>query len=247
MNGWLCFYHQWQVRLATTKKEPCVNTAPCKRDVSALFGIGQVLVLTLSPVSSAVEAANEITRRFPEALSDAARTLYSALVAVSVETARRRDYSPNTTHVTFHCPVEQVARACGISRQTAWRHLPALRELGVLDYRTHKGSLHGETRNSGTLWQVRLNPIHGSRARLSFDDLKHKWRDLEADYKRYRLSSLTLKRQLETYTKNSPNIELILVWAVPSKPDTSPGPSYICMFQISRVRARRCFCSQRGP
>ncbi len=182
-------------------------------------------MLTISPVSSAVEAAKEVTRKAPESLSEASKTLHTALVAAAIETARRRGYSPNTTYVTFHCPLEQLARACGLSRSTVWRHLPALAALGLIDYRTHKGSLHGSTRNTGTLWQVRLNPSAGSRARLSFDDLKHKWRDLEADYRRYRLSSLTLKKQVETYTRSSPNIELILLWAAPLTPVTDRNPA----------------------
>lgn len=174
--------------------------------------------------SNALDVAREVAQKAPETLSGSPLTLYSALVAAAVETAHRRGYSAKTTHVTFHCPLEQVARACGLSRQTAWRHLPALKALGVVDWKSHKGSLFGETRNTGTLWQVRLNPVRGSRARLSRDDLRHKWRDLEADYKRYRLSSLTLKKQTVTYTKDSPNIDLILAWASPLPPCHSKTP-----------------------
>ncbi len=177
-----------------------------------------------SPVKTALDVAREVTRKAPESLSDSALTLYSTLVAAAVETARRREYSPNTTHVTFHCPLEQVARACGLSRQTAWRHLPHLKALGVIDFKSHKGSLFGETRNTGTLWQVRLNPIRGSRAKLTNDDLRHKWRDLEADYKRYRMSSLTLKKHPVTYTKDFPNIDLVLAWAAPLTPCRSQTP-----------------------
>lgn len=178
----------------------------------------------LNEVSSGLDVAREVTRKAPETLSDSALMLYSALVAAAIETAHRRDHSPNTTHVTFHCPLEQVARACGLSRQTAWRHLPTLKELGLVDYRTHKGSLFGETRNTGTLWQVRLSPSRGSRAKLTNGDLRHKWRDLEADYRRYRMSSLTLKKHPVTYTKDSPNIDLILVWAIPLTLRRSQNP-----------------------
>ncbi len=174
--------------------------------------------------SSGLDVAREIARKAPETLPDSALTLYSALVAAAVETARRRGYSPRTTHVTLHCPLEQVALAVGLSRQTVWRHLPSLKALGVLDFQTHKGSLFGETRNTGTLWQVRLNPVRGSRAKLTRDDLRHKWRDLEADYRRYRMSSLTLKRHAVTYTKASPNIDLILAWSAPLPSYTQKAP-----------------------
>lgn len=179
--------------------------------------------------SNALDVAREVARKAPQTLPDSALALYSALVAAAVETARRRGYSPKTTHVTFHCPLEQVARACGIDRSTVWRHLPALKALGVVDYRTHKGTLFGETRNTGTLWQVRLSPLRGSRARLTNDDLRHKWRDLEADYRRFRLSSLTLKKQVATYTKDFPNIDLMLAWASPLPPRYSANPvSSVC-------------------
>lgn len=71
--------------------------------------------------SSALDVAREVARKAPETLSDSALTLYSVLVAAAIETAHRRDYSPNVTHVTLHCPLEQVALACGLSRQTVWR------------------------------------------------------------------------------------------------------------------------------
>lgn len=179
--------------------------------------------------SSALDVAREVARKVPETLPDSALTLYSALIAAAVETARRRGYSPRISHVTFHCPLEQVAKACGIDRSTVWRHLPALQALGLVDWRTHKGAFFGSTRSTGTVWQVRLNPVRGSRARLTRDDLRHKWRDLEADYRRYKLSSLTLKKHAATYTKDSPNIDLILAWSAPLPPRHSAIPvSSVC-------------------
>ncbi len=179
--------------------------------------------------SNALDVAREVTRKVPETLPDSAKALYAVLVAAAIETARRRGHSPRISHVTLHCPLEQVAAAVGMSRQTVWRHLPALQALGLIAHKPHKGTLFGETRNTGTVWQVRLNPVRGSRARLTNDDLRHKWRDLEADYRRYKLSSLTLKKHPVTYTKDSPNIDLILAWAVPLSPvtDRTPG-SNVC-------------------
>lgn len=188
-----------------------------------------------SPVKTALEVARELARKAPDSLSDSARTIYTVLVAASVETARQRGYSPNTSAVTWHCPLEIVALASGLSRFTLWRHLPALKELGLIDYRTHKGAFFGETRNTGTIWQVRLNPSAGRRARLSYDDLRHKWRDLEADYRRFKMSSLTVKKHAETYNQNSPNIDLVLEFAQPLTPRHSETPVSSVCFRAKRV------------
>lgn len=181
--------------------------------------------ITLLP-ETALDVARELAQKAPETLSDSAETIYTALLAAAVETAHRRKYRINKAlaTVTFHCPLEQVARACHMSRQTVWRHLPALKELGLIDFRTHKGAFFGEIRNTGTLFQVKLNPSAGKQAKLSNDELRYKWRDLESDYRRYRMSSLTLKRQVVTYTKAFPNTDLILAWSAPLNPFTGKNP-----------------------
>ncbi len=175
-------------------------------------------MLLLGTADNALSVARELTLRTSESLSKTARKLYTALVATAVETAKGRGYSPGTTHVTMHLPLEVLASVCGIHRVTAWRHLPALRELGVIDYRAHKGTLRGETRNTGMLWQVRLNPSVGSKCRLSYDDLKHKWRNLDRDVKRKR----TAYRQLQDNLQQSKNpsteeldISRLLAWTLP--------------------------------
>jgi hypothetical protein len=125
----------------------------------------------------------------------------------------------------MHLPLEVLASVCGIHRVTAWRHLPALRELGLIDYRAHKGTLRGETRNTGTLFQVRLNPSAGSKCRLSYGDLKHKWRDLDLDVKRKRTAYRTLKNHHATVIKASTNeldILRLLEWTLPPKPTKTP-------------------------
>lgn len=179
----------------------------------------------LETVDSAVTAAAVIADRTPQTLSDTAKRLYTALIATAVETSKARGYSPGTTHVTLHLPLEVLADVCGMHRVTAWRHLPALKELGLIDYRAHKGTLRGETRNTGMLWQVRLNPLAGSKARLSYDDLKHKWRDLDKDVRRKRTAYRTLKDRVQQSDK-TPLAELEIVrltyWTL--KPDTNQTP-----------------------
>jgi hypothetical protein len=183
------------------------------------------MLLTVK-AGNALEFADVVTNRLPKNLSSTVKRLYTALVATAVETSKGRGYSPGTTHVTMHLPLEVLSSVCGIHRVTAWRHLPALRELGLIDYRAHKGTLRGETRNTGTLFQVRLNPSCGSRARLSWDDLKHKgWRDLDRDVKCKRTAYRTLKDRLQQ-SKNPSTEELdisrLLAWTLP--PDTHQNP-----------------------
>lgn len=175
-------------------------------------------MVLLKTADTAAGCAAVIAERLPKNLSNTAIKLFEALVATAVDTAKGRGYSPHTTHVTFHLPLEVLADVCSIHRVTAWRHLPALRELGLIDYRTHKGTLRGETRNTGTLFQVRLNPAAGSKARLSYDDMKHKWRDLDRDVKRKRTAYRALKDRVQLSVKASTSevdIEPLLAWTLP--------------------------------
>jgi hypothetical protein len=182
-------------------------------------------------VSDAVTAAAVIAGKLPESLSPAAKTLFTALVATAVETARSRGYGPGVTHVSLHLPLIILADVCGMHRVTAWRNLPALRELGLIDFVSHKGTLRGETRNTGTLFEVRLNPSAGTRAKLSYHEKKHKWRDLDKDVRRKRTAFRMLKARDATVSKPSTgelDISRLLAWTL--KPDASQNPvtSYGC-------------------
>jgi len=163
---------------------------------------------------SALDVAIAVSERLPESTSQTARELYEALVWCSVETARRKGQSPAITEALLHLPLEQLAAACQISRVTAWRHLPQLKALGLVDWRTHKGSLRGETRSTGTCWAVRLSPYKGPRARLSADDLRHKWRDLDADVRAGRTSYRALKHTKALEDKLL-KFEMLLAWTLP--------------------------------
>jgi hypothetical protein len=165
---------------------------------------------------------NCIVERTPKSLSITAKLLYKALVSTAIETAKGRGYSPGVTHVSLHMPLEVLADVCGIHRVTAWRHLPALRELGLVDYIAHKGTLRGETRNTGTLFEIRLNPTHGTKAKLSYHEKKHKWRDLDKDVKRKRTAHRQVKEAKEKRLQQSKNptttgleISRLLAWTLP--------------------------------
>jgi hypothetical protein len=174
---------------------------------------------------------NCIVERTPKNLSSTAKMLYKALVLTAIETARGRGYSPSITHVSLHMPLEVLADVCGIHRVTAWRHLPALRELGLIDYTAHKGTLRGETRNTGTLFEVRLNPTHGTKAKLSYHEKKHKWRDLDKDVKRKRTAHRQLKDRLQQSDKPTTtglDISRLLEWSLPPKLTKAPLATDCC-------------------
>lgn len=192
-------------------------------------------MVLLETADNAVTAAETIAERLPENVSGTAQTLYKALVAAAIETAKGRGYSPGVSHVSLHMPLEILADVCGIHRVTAWRHLPALRELGLIDYIAHKGTLRGETRNTGTLFEVRLNPTHGTKAKLSYHEKKHKWRDLDRDVKRKRTAHRQLKDRKEKrlqQSKNSASTELdisrLLEWTSPPKLTKTPLATDCC-------------------
>ncbi len=192
-------------------------------------------MLTLSTVSSPVKAAQVIAERLPKNLSSTAKLLYKALVLTAIETAKGRGYGPGVSHVSLHMPLEVLADVCGIHRVTAWRHLPALRELGLIDYIAHKGTLRGETRNTGTLFEVRLNPTHGTKAKLSYHEKKHKWRDLDRDVKRKRTAYRTLKdhkertlQQSDKTTSAELDISRLLEWSLPPRLTKNPLASDSC-------------------
>ncbi|WP_412030617.1 hypothetical protein [Deinococcus yunweiensis] len=66
-----------------------------------------------------------------------------------------------------------------MSRVTFYKHLSALRVLGLVVSRGHVSSYGGLARKDGTLFAVAFKAGH--RARFRYDDLKHKWRDLAGD------------------------------------------------------------------
>ncbi len=195
-------------------------------------------MVLLETADSAAGVANAIADKLPGTLSKAAVMLFKALVATAVATAKGRGYSPSTTHVNMHLPLEVLAHVCGMHRVTAWRHLPALKELGLVDYRPHKGTLRGETKNTGTLFCVRLNPSAGSRARLSYGDMKHKWRDLDRDVRRKRTAHRQLKDELQQ-SKNPItkflDIEPLLSWTLPPKLTKTPLSSDCCTPSLESV------------
>jgi hypothetical protein len=174
-------------------------------------------VLTFE-VGGASGVAQAVADRLPENTSQTARELYRVLVIVAIEQTRRLGRSAQTTEAVMHLPVELVAAAAEVSRTSAWRHLAELRALGVVDNRAHKASCRGQTRNSGTVWRVRLSPLRGSRARVSADDLRHKWRGQEIRG----AASYTVLKHTKELQEQSLKIEIAIQWAV--NPNSQQNP-----------------------
>ena len=119
-----------------------------------------------------------------EALRDGPRRLLELLHRLAGDAARVKlagRVAPSV--MVFHQSKEFVARALGVSLVTVWRWTAELKGLGLLDARAHKATTthKGEkvTRNDGMLYAVALRP-HVS-PRLRFHDLKHEYRNLDAD------------------------------------------------------------------
>jgi hypothetical protein len=138
-----------------------------------------------SPLSAG-ELSDRLTEPMAAELSPTAFRIYRVLHQVALEVARARGYVEAVTHVTFHIPAEMVAYYLGIHRTTLWRNLPELKNLGLVDARAHCTTVNDQTRNDGTVWKIKLQPKRGRAARLSYEELKHQWRDLEADIRRGR-------------------------------------------------------------
>ncbi len=155
-----------------------------------------------------------------------AATLYEALRATAQLTGQARGYVRSTTHVTLHVPLEVVALSIGRHRVTVWRLLPQLRALGLVDARPHKTTaLDGRTVNSGTLWAVRLDPAGAGAARLTHEELKHEWRDLDRDRRRRRTAHRAVQERMQQ-SKELPecgyDLELLLAWALPPRHSKTP-------------------------
>ncbi len=170
-----------------------------------------------------------------ENLSGTTLELYQAMRETARRVAKARRYVDGVSHVTVHIPVEIVGAALGRHRVTIWRAARRLRALGLVDMRPHKTTaLGGRTVNDGALWCVRLDPNEGSAARLTFEELKHPWRDLDRDRRRGRTAFKVLKERrdrMQQSKDSSPKgagLELLLEWSLPPRHLETPLSSDCC-------------------
>ena len=108
---------------------------------------------------------------------------------------KARGYRVTPSQVVFHMSQELLAKALKVNVKTVRRWTDQLEALGYCHSRPHFSNMtqDGETVTAvdGMLYAVRLQGGH--RAHLSYDDLAHHWRDLDADRKAGRTAWAILK------------------------------------------------------
>jgi len=168
------------------------------------------------PLQEAVESFS--ARQVAQVVSDLnplALRIYALLNLLGCTVAHRRSYHRKASQVSFFCPAESICAHLGISRGSFYRSLKELLALGLVDARGHKTTINGwAVRCDGTLWSVKLLPHKGSRARLRYEDLKAKYRDLEADIETGKTVWMQM-RQSTTDRTDLVTFECLLAWALP--------------------------------
>jgi hypothetical protein len=118
-----------------------------------------------------------------------------------------------------------------------WRAVQVLRDAGLVDARAHKANLScrgNQVRNTGSVWQVRLTPNHGSRCKLSYEELRHVWRpNFNDEVQQGRGSHAAVKAargRNVTYKSNLQDIDLdlLLKHSVDSKKHLTPVDTSVC-------------------
>jgi DNA-binding transcriptional ArsR family regulator len=168
------------------------------------------------PLQEAVESfsARQMARMVADTNPLALR-IYALLNRLGCEVAHRRGYYRKASQVSYFCPAELICAHLGISRGSFYRSLKELLALGLVDARGHKTTINGwAVRCDGTLWSVKLKPHKGGRARVRYDDLKARYRDLEADIKAGKTVWMQT-RQSNTGEVNVVTLESLLAWALP--------------------------------
>lgn len=155
-------------------------------------------------------------------LNPLARRIFALVHLLGCEHARERGYHPNCAQLTFFCPAELAYAHLGLTRGSFYRSLRELKALGLVDVRGHKTTVNGwQVRCDGSLWCVKLFPNAGRAARLSYDDLKASYRDLEADIRGGR-TVWGVVRQSTKDRQRQVAFEELLYWTL--SPGTQKNP-----------------------
>lgn len=159
-------------------------------------------------------------------LKSTAERIYTALFNVGLKTLEAKKQSTTVKQVVIHQPAEVIAAHLGISRVTFYKHLKVLNDLGLVDSRGHTTAYGGLARKDGTLFAVSLKPGH--MARLRYEDLKHKWRDLTADIQSGTRTAWSFLQGLQSSNPKTREVRLshLVSWAVnPGLLDKTPVTS----------------------
>lgn len=167
-------------------------------------------------------------------LKPQAQAIHDLLLKLARDVLQARGQSAHASQVVFHLSGELLALHLGIGRATLYRHLPALKHLGLVAYKGHVSDVHGKGRKDGTLFAVSLR--EGYRALLRSEDYRHSWRDLGADIAsgvRTAWNVLQQVRQSKDREGSQLEYRRLLAWAVipgttdvPVKSDCLKGDGY---------------------
>ena len=181
--------------------------------------------LASQPAAPETDAADHTDRYadlpLPAAIPTTGRRIHELLFDVAERVAKARGYAPGVAQVSFMVPAEVIAFALGIHRSTLYRHLPRLREVGVVDYRAHRTTYNGRTVADGTVWSVKVNPDCTAPARVQLEDLQHKWRDLGADVEAGRTAYQQVRQSISQESSES-GVQVVLDWTLPPAESESP-------------------------
>jgi DNA-binding transcriptional ArsR family regulator len=130
-------------------------------------------------VVSSSSCPESVLSALEKPLHQTAEKIYRALHAVALGVLQARSQALTVNQVVIHQSVEVLAVYLGMSRVTFYKHLKALHRAGLIASKGHVSNYGNLSRQDGTLFAVSLKPEH--QARLRYDDLKHKYRDLQAD------------------------------------------------------------------
>lgn len=108
-----------------------------------------------------------------------AKRIFTLLFDTALHALGSQGHTLLPVQFVIHQPMEVVASALGLSKVTVYKYLDLLHLHGLVQYKGHTGNWYGLSRKTGTLFAVSLKPGH--TARLRWDDLRHKHRDLQAD------------------------------------------------------------------
>lgn len=178
----------------------------------------QAVTVKLTPNQPTLEAVLEPHNA---TLHPTAKQVFTLLFEVGLTTLQSKGQALTATQAVVHQPVEIICKALGISRVTFYRHLATLKGLGLVYSKAHTGNWFGLARKTGTLFAVTLKPH--TRARISHEDYRHKWRDLEADTQREGRTAYSFLQTLQSLPNSKEACRTALkAWAV--NPGTTQKP-----------------------
>lgn len=167
-----------------------------------------------TPPRETVESFSARMVALLEGVRPTARRIYAFLHRYGCLFITHHQGSLKANQVSYFLPAELVQHALGVCKGSFYRSLLELKRTGLVDARGHCTTINGwKVRKDGTVWCVKLTPTRGKSARLSFEDLKAQYRNLEADIEAGRTVWMVM-RQSYSEVKNVSSFKLLLPWSL---------------------------------